>query len=99
MHTTDLLDRLLLAGFAFGAGLGLGLLLAPEAGEATRTRLATQARDAAEAARLQARDLADPVAERARETAHSFSERHIPLADDFDVVDPSVLDDLRTGRS
>lgn len=94
MQTTDLLDRLLLAGLAFGAGLGLGLLLAPEAGERTRTRLAAQARDAAEAARTQARDLAEPVAERARQTGRQLSERHLPLANDFDVVDPS---DLRAG--
>ena len=99
MHTTDLLDRLLLAGLAFGAGLGLGLLLAPEAGQDIRTRIAAQARDAAEAARSQARDLTEPVAERARETGRHLSERHLPLAGDLDVIDPDGLrGELRSGR-
>lgn len=95
----DTLDRLLVAGLAFAAGLGVGLLLAPEAGDRTRHRLAASARDAAEAARAQAHDLAVPLADRARETGRQLSERHLPLADDFDVVDPAdVLDDLRAGR-
>ena len=99
MRPTDTLDRLLVAGLAFAAGLGLGLLLAPEAGERTRTRLAASARDVAGAARAQAHDLTGPLAERARETGRQLSERHLPLADDFDVVDASdVLDDLRAGR-
>lgn len=99
MRPTDLLDRLLLAALAFGAGLGFGLLLAPEAGDRTRRRLVASARDAADAARAQAHDLAVPLADRARETGRHLSERHLPLADDFDVIEPSdVLDDLRAGR-
>ena len=93
MRDSGTLDRLLLAASAFGAGLALGVLLAPEAGEATRGRIATQARDAASAAQERGRELAGPVAERAREAAGDLASRHIPLADDWDVVDPQAVRD------
>ena len=93
MRDSGLLDRLLLVGSAFGAGLALGLLLAPEAGRDTRGRIATQARGAAAAAQERSRELAAPVADRARETAQDLASRHIPLADDWEVVDPQSLRD------
>ena len=83
----------MLAGSAFGAGLAMGLLLAPEAGRQTRDRLASGARGAAHAAQERSRGLAAPVAERARETAHHLAERHLPLADDWEVVDPQAVRD------
>ena len=99
MRPTDLADRLLLAGFAFGAGLGLGFLLAPAAGDATRRRLAGTARGAAGATRARAAGLAEPLADAARDRVRQLSERHVPLAGDFDVVDArDVLDDLRIER-
>ena len=99
MRPTDLADRLLLAGFAFAAGLGLGLLLAPDAGGATRQRLAGTARDAADATRARATGLAEPLADAARDRVRQLSERHVPLAGDLDVVDArDVLDDLHAGR-
>jgi hypothetical protein len=100
MRPTDLADRLLLAGFAFAAGLGLGLLLAPDAGNATRRRIAGTAREAADATRSRAAGLAEPLADAARHRARQLSERHVPLAGDFDVVRAQdVIDDLRAGRS
>ena len=92
-------DHLALAAGAFGAGVAVGLLLAPSSGDATRGRLAASARAAAEAARDRAADLAEPVADAAREGARRVAERHVPLADDFDVVDArDLLDDLSAGR-
>ncbi len=88
-----LFDRLLLAGSAFGAGLAFGLLLAPEAGHQTRGRIASGARDATHAAQEKSRNLAAPVAERARETASALAERHLPLADDWDVMDAQTIKD------
>lgn len=100
MRPTDLADRLLLAGLAFAAGLGLGLLLAPDAGGATRRRIAGTARDAAGSTRARAAGLAEPLADAARDRVRQLSERHVPLAGDFDVVDArDVLDDLESGRS
>jgi hypothetical protein len=94
------LDRMLMAAAAFVAGLAVGMLLAPAPGDQTRRRLATSARGAAESAGERAHDLAEPLAERARETARHLSERHLPLADDFDIVDPDALREaLRTGLS
>lgn len=100
MRATDSLDRLLLAGLAFGAGVGVGLLLAPDAGEATRERLSVSARTAADAARDRTTDLAEPIAEAARDYARHLSERHLPFAGGIDVIDTSdLLDDLHAGRS
>ncbi|MFN3597607.1 MAG: hypothetical protein ACK41D_10095 [Rubricoccaceae bacterium] len=100
MTPPDLLDRLLLAGCAFAAGLGLGLLLAPQPGARMRRELASRASEAAATAQSQARDLAEPLQARVRETARELSERHLPLADDWQVVDrDDILRDLRYGRS
>jgi len=95
----SVLDRLALLLSAFGAGVAVGLLIAPAPGDATRQRLATSARETADAARHRASGLAEPVAEAARERARRLAERHVPLADDFDVVDGrDLLDDLNAGR-
>ena len=91
MPDTGLLDRLLLAASAFGAGLALGLLLAPDAGPHTRARIAEGAREAAATAGERSRELAAPVAERARETVNGLAERHLPLADDFPIVDGDAV--------
>lgn len=81
-------------------GLALGLLLAPASGNATRRRLANSAREASDSARNQAHALAEPLTDVARQRAHAFAERHIPLADDFDVVDGrDMLDDPRLRSS
>ena len=53
MRATDFLDRLLLASLAFGAGVGLGVLLAPAPGNATRHRLSASARHAADRERIE----------------------------------------------
>ncbi|WP_420454729.1 hypothetical protein [Rubrivirga sp.] len=93
-------DRALLAGLAFGAGLGAGLLLAPAPGDATRRRLARSARGAADVARDRTAGLAEPLADAARDRARRLSERHLPLAGDLDVIDArDVLADLHAGRS
>lgn len=91
MQTFGLVERLLVAASAFGAGLALGLLLAPDSGDATRARIATGARDAASAAGERSREWAAPVAEAARQSAHSLAERHLPLADDFELVDGATI--------
>ena len=93
MRDSTLFDRLLLAGSAFGAGVALGLLLAPEAGRETRGRIASGAREASLAAQERSRELAVPVAQRARATASGLAERHLPLADDWDIVDPQTVKD------
>lgn len=93
MRDTGFLDRLLLVASAFGAGLALGLLVAPDAGRDTRGRLASGARDAATSAQDRGRELVAPVGERVRETADALAQRHLPLADDFDVVDAEALRD------
>ena len=85
------LDRLLLAVFGFAAGYLVGVLAAPRAGEQTRQRLATGAREAALAAQQQARDATEPLAERVRETASELTDRHVPLASDLDVLDSKTL--------
>lgn len=96
----DLLDRLLLAGLTFGAGVGVGLLLAPAPGDHVRQRLTSLAREASHHARARAEALARPVATVAADHARAFAQRHVPLADDFDVVDArDILDDLRAGRA
>ena len=91
MQTTGFLDRLFLTATAFGAGVALGLLLAPDAGPHTRARLADGAREAATAAGERSRELAAPVAERARETVSGLAERHLPLSDDFEIVDGDAV--------
>ena len=91
MQTTGMFDRFLLAASAFGAGLALGLLLAPDAGPHTRARIASGAREAATNAGERSRELAAPVAERARETVSGLAERHLPLADDFQIVDGDTV--------
>ncbi|OZC03161.1 YtxH domain-containing protein [Rubricoccus marinus] len=93
MRDSTFLDRFLLAASAFGAGLALGLLLAPEAGRDTRDRIASGAREASAAAQEKSRELAVPVADRARATAQTLAERHLPLAEDWEVVDPDTLRD------
>lgn len=93
MQTTGLFDRLLVAASAFGAGLALGFLLAPDSGTATRSRIATGARGAAAAAGERSREWAAPVAEAARQSAHHLAERHIPLADDIELVDAQTIRD------
>ncbi len=99
MPSSDLVDRLALAAAAFAAGVGLGLLLAPQPGDQARRRIIAQARGAADAARAQAHDLADPLAERVRETGRQVARRHVPLTDDVDLIDAGViLDDLDYGR-
>ncbi len=80
-------DRLLPTLLGFSAGVAVGLLLAPDAGRQTRRRLAKGAREATQAAQNQALGLAEPIVERVRETTHELAERHVPLADDWDVVD------------
>lgn len=96
MRDTGFLDRVFLAASAFGAGLALGLLIAPDAGRDTRGRLASGARDVAHTAQDRGRDLVAPVGERVRETADALAQRHLPLADDFEIIDPqSVRDALR----
>ena len=93
------LDRFALAATAFGAGVVVGLMLAPEPGDAARARVVGSARDAADAARRGTRDLADPVARTVTEAARHLADRHVPLADDFDVIDGRDLpDDLAPGR-
>ena len=47
MRETDFFGRLLLVGLALGAGVGLGLLIAPARGDLTRERLSASARSAA----------------------------------------------------
>ncbi|MEM1054955.1 MAG: hypothetical protein AAGI52_05470 [Bacteroidota bacterium] len=84
-------ERLLVAASAFGAGLALGLLLAPDAGDATRARIASGARDAASAASDRSREWAAPVTEAARQSAQHLAERHLPLAEDFDLVDGETI--------
>ena len=81
------LDRLLVVALSFSAGVFVGLLLAPDDGRQTRQRLTDGAREAAHAAQNQARGIAEPIVERVRETSHELAERHVPLADDWDVVD------------
>ena len=49
MRETDFFGRLLLVGLALGAGVGLGLLIAPARGDLTRERLSASARSAADA--------------------------------------------------
>lgn len=99
MTSSEFLDRLLLAGCAFAAGFGLGLLMAPQPGARTRRELASRASEAAASAQSQARDLAEPLQARVRETARELSERHLPLADDWQVVDrDDILRDLQHGR-
>lgn len=99
MRVTDFFDRFLLAGLAFAAGVGLGLLVAPARGDLTRGRLSASARSAAEAARDRTSDFAEPLAEAARDRARRLSERHLPLAGDVDVIDTrDLLHDLHTGR-
>ena len=89
-------DRLLVAAFGFVAGYAVGVLLAPREGEQTRRRIAERTREASLTARRQAREAAEPLAERARATAQDFAGRHVPLAEDWDVVDgKDLLDDLR----
>ena len=91
MQTSGLTERLFVAASAFGAGLALGLLLAPDSGTATRSRLATGAREAASVASERSREWAEPVAEAARQQAQHLAERHLPMAEDFDVVDGATL--------
>ena len=100
MRETDFFGRLLLVGLALGAGVGLGLLIAPARGDLTRERLSASARSAADAARDRTSDLAEPLAEAARTRARRLSERHLPLTDDLDVIDTrGLLDDLHPRRS
>ena len=84
-------DRWLLAVFGFAAGYFVGVLAAPQAGEQTRQRLATSAREAALAAQQQAREATEPLAERVRETASGLAGRHVPLANDLDLLDSKAL--------
>lgn len=89
-------DRLLLAALTFAAGFGVGLLLAPSSGVESRRRIAGGARHAVQAAEEGARGAAAPVVARARETARGLAQRHVPLADDWDVVDGrDLLRDLQ----
>ena len=94
MRTVDLLDRLLLATAAFVAGVGVGVLVAPAAGERTRRRLAQSTTDAAAAVGERSREWTAPLAERARDSARELSSRHLPLSDDWDLVDPETLRDV-----
>ncbi|MEM6326976.1 MAG: YtxH domain-containing protein [Bacteroidota bacterium] len=87
MDTTDLAARLSVALSAFGAGLALGFLLAPDSGSATRARLSDGAREAASTASERSREWASPVTEAARQSAQHLAERHLPLADDLDLMD------------
>ena len=82
-----MLDRLIVVALGFFAGVAVGLLLAPDDGRRTRQRLADGAREVALSAQNQARGVAEPIVERVRETSHELAERHVPLADDWDVVD------------
>jgi gas vesicle protein len=91
MNIPAIVDRVLVAAAAFVAGVSIGLLIAPAPGGDTRGKIASTARNAASVASEQAHELADPLAERAREAARHLSERHIPLKDEFEVVDPAVL--------
>lgn len=91
---SDVFDRLVLGAAAFAGGVAVGLMLAPAEGETTRRRLAEAARQRAEDAQARGLDLAAPVAQRARETAHDLSSRHVPLADDWEVVDGETIRDV-----
>lgn len=92
MHQDPLLERLLVAGVAFLTGLGLGLLLAPEAGRTTRRTLAEGARSGAQW--VEDRALA-PVAEQVREASQAVAGRVVPDLGDWEVVDgPELVRDL-----
>jgi len=93
MRDSHLIERFLLAGTAFGAGLALGLLLAPEAGRQTRERIASGARESSQAAQERGREWVAPVAEKTRATAAALGERHLPLAEEWDVIDPQTVRD------
>lgn len=96
MRSSDVLDRFLLSGLSFGVGVATGLLLAPQTGRHARDRLARNAREAADAAQTGAADWAAPIADRARTAARQLGERHLPLRDDFDLIDErEILDELR----
>jgi hypothetical protein len=93
------LDRLVLAGLAFGAGYVVGVLAAPDAGQRTRRRLSEGARERAAAVQQQARAATEPLAERARATAHELARRHVPLHEAWDLVDGEALRRDLAGRS
>ena len=81
----------LIVGLAFGTGYLAGVLGAPEAGRQTRRRLSEGARGAAAAVQQQAREVSEPLATRARTTAHDLARRHVPLREDWEIVDGAAL--------
>ncbi|WP_412062279.1 hypothetical protein [Rubrivirga sp. IMCC45206] len=93
-----LLGRLLSVLAIFSTGVVVGMLHAPQSGDATRRQLAGSARDAADAARTAATDLAEPIAESARDRARTLAQRHVPLSGDLDFDARDIFDDLGSGR-
>ncbi|MDX1531785.1 MAG: YtxH domain-containing protein [Rhodothermales bacterium] len=94
-YADTLIERLILAAFAFAGGVTVGLLLAPQPGREVRRRLATGAAEGARTVERRTREAAEPVAERVREGSHSLAGRVVPQLDGWDVVDgPGLLRDL-----
>lgn len=88
MHQNQILERLLVAGVAFLTGLGVGFLLAPEAGRTTRRALADGVRSGAHW--VEGHTIA-PVAEQVRETSQAVAGRVVPQLGDWDVIDGDEL--------
>lgn len=88
---SEYLNRAIVASLAFAGGLAVGMMLAPTTGRESRQRVASGVKDAADAIRNQAREATEPVVEKVREAANDLAERHVPMSEDWDVVDGKTL--------